>query len=136
LWFFYVGISEYVCSTEGRKTGEWWIVRALEGSDCSSIEALTKNPPACSATKSMSLLWVGYVASTHGKMWCYWENWNRLGNDGIDRRVMLRWIWRKQVVSLRTELNCWQYVIVLGCLEHANEFRVPFVLMKDPDPWN
>ena len=43
LCFFYVGISEYVCSTDSRMTGEWWIVRTLEGSDCSLLKALTKN---------------------------------------------------------------------------------------------
>jgi hypothetical protein len=87
---FDVGISEYVFSTEGRMTGEWWIVRALEGSDCSSSDALTKNLcrkwgkrrkstgskqlpvvcmyTSCSASKSVSLKWAEHVASTRGKM--------------------------------------------------------------------
>jgi len=43
VWFFTSVFQRTWCSTEGRVTGEWWIVRALEGSDCSSIEALTKN---------------------------------------------------------------------------------------------
>lgn len=65
--------------------------------------------PTCLESK-ISELAVGRACSWH--TWedtiCYWENlggWNHLGGDGIDRGVMLMWIWRRQVVSQWTEFN-------------------------------